>query len=108
MVTQIPDPATPVRILENGRPTFIHDKPNHLSLTKEDQELIEASDKKYVAFTRFLYGIYAHRLGIKPISLILDEEIMKFEQEMSDYDLTRHQQILEDAITAYNRLKDSK
>ncbi len=100
--------ATPVRILENGRPTFIPDKPNCLSIAEEDQKIIQSSDDAYVALTRFLSGIYAPRLGIEPMSLILDKEIIEFEHKMSEYDRLRQQQILEDALTEYRRLRDSE
>lgn len=85
--------------------TRIPDKTSCLSLSSSDREILEGSDNKYVAFQRFLGGIYARRLEIDPISLTTDREIINFERALKEHDVN---ETLEKARRLFAKYKESK
>lgn len=75
----------------------------YFGLSDDDQSTLNASDAKYVALQRFLAGIYAQRLDINPLSLIVDEEVVNHEFAMASHDAAASQQELERHIREYRR-----
>ena len=73
-----------------------------LGLSVEDMEILKLSDQKYIAFQRFLGGIYARRMGIDALSLSIDREIMAFEDAMAQHDQDEIQERLRKSLEDLN------
>lgn len=72
-----------------------------LGLSEMDTETLRRHDKRRVDLGRFLIGIYATRLGIQPMSLMIDTEIFQFEDAMSRYDLEESRRELAEQIAKF-------
>jgi hypothetical protein len=60
---------------------------SYLSLAEIDRVMVMHSDHEFMAFKRFLLGLYAERFGIDEDSLVYDHDIMDFEKTMLDEDI---------------------
>lgn len=69
------------RQLQSITPVIVtqwRDKATYPSLSEDDQKTLQESDQEFDEFKSFLYILYARRLGIDQLSLILDKEVSEF------------------------------
>lgn len=60
-----------------------------LVLSDEDQDLLKKSDEKYIDLQQFIIGIYSSRLGVNGMTLTIDPEIIKYENDLGKYKLEK-------------------
>jgi hypothetical protein len=62
-----------------------NENPSGFDLRDVDKIILVEAETKYLELNYFLRGLYAQRLGIKPKSLMIDDEIRDFENKIAKH-----------------------